>query len=190
MCEIALVADAPVTSTSTSPPLMPRRPRSQEKQTRGGGGQSYRMSNSKMEAEETSVLPELGPVVLPELPEELRGPLSALGGSAVQEVDQRDVEDEEEEEEVEEQEFPDHWEWRSRLRKTLYYGGCSEADLPSTERFSLPLTEVCVEEFEGAAAECAKEADTFVAEDPEEEDEDEEDEEEQQEETDEDLPVR
>ena len=180
MCEIALVADAPV--TSTSPPLMPRRPGSQEKQTRGGGGHSNRMSNSKMEA-------ELGPVVLPELPEELRGPLSALGGSSVQDVDQRDVEDEEEEE-VEEQEFPDHWEWRSRLRKTLYYGGCSEADLPSTERFSLPLTEVCVEEFEGAAAECAKEADTFVAEDPEEEDEDEDDEEEQQEETDEDLPVR
>ncbi len=150
------------------------------------------MSNSKMEAAEetSSVLPELGPVVLPELPEELRGPLSALGGgSAVQEVDQRDVE-EEEEEEVEEQEFPEHWEWRSRLRKTLYYGGYSEADLPSTERFSLPLTEVCVEEFEGAAAECAKEADTFVAEDPEEEDEDEDDEEEQQEETDEDLPVR
>ncbi len=108
-------------------------------------------------------------VQVPSLPEELRIPLAqqVSGGQAGLEVmaaqDRREEEEEEDNGEEEqdgdccsEQEFDQHRDWCRRFRKTMYYGGCDEADLPSTDRFSFSLTEICVEEFEGAVADCCK----------------------------------
>ncbi len=120
---------------------------------------------------------KISTVVVPELPEELKAPLAAVGRDAVEEVAvpsaMREEDEEEEEEEVEEQVFPLHREWSDRFRKTLYYGGCGAEDLPSTDRSSLSLTEICVEEFEGATADCCRDATFLTSNAPEEEEEEE-----------------
>ena len=54
------------------------------------------------------------------------------------------------------QEFPLHMSTMERFRKTFYYGGCSPDDMPSTDRFSLPVTEICVDTFTKAVTAGAK----------------------------------
>ena len=48
--------------------------------------------------------------------------------------------------------FDLHSESELRHLKTFYYGGVDACDLPSSDRLSLPLTEVCVDAFTIATA--------------------------------------
>ncbi len=81
-------------------------------------------------------------VTVPDLPDELQLPLAAAGldrrappASGIRGLEAGcGVVNDPAEEEEEEQVFPLHREWSDRFRKTLYYGGCGEQDLPSTDR--------------------------------------------------------